>query len=285
MNKILITAFLVIFTSYVPRENPANFSEPIPGTEKDISMIFIRDGSIKSKKVKPFYMSAHEVTWDLYKLYLNRSTDQTVNPRISSLKNLDVDGITGASVPYVDMSLGLGTDDGLPVGNVTHIAAARFCKWLSAVTGRFYRLPTALEWEYAARAGTMTPYFFGSNADALDDYAWFDENAQSRYHQVGSKEPNPWGLYDMYGNIAEWTLHDSPNKLNKSKAIKGGSFIHSATQATSEASLQEQKKWKERDPQFPKSKWWFTDAPFVGFRVVSPVDTPPASKFALYWND
>src|SRR5690606_24146296 len=185
------------------------------------------EGPVHAVKIDAFWMSKYEITWDLYKLFLQRDTDDVGSKKlkkgvdieidatsgatvISNKKgkdvDLDIDAISGATLPYVDMSLGMGTGENLPVGNVTQLAASKFCQWLSAKTGHFYRLPTEAEWEYAARAGSQSAYHFGDDLDKLDDYAWYYENSDGSYKPVGTKLPNKWGLYDMHGNVAEWTL-------------------------------------------------------------------------------
>jgi len=90
-----------------------------------------------------------------------------------------------------------------PVDNVGETEALEFCGKLAQKTGLETRLPTEAEWEYAARAGSDTNWFFGDDPSQLGDYAWFKDNADGKSHPVGQKEPNPWGLYDIYGNVCE----------------------------------------------------------------------------------
>jgi formylglycine-generating enzyme required for sulfatase activity len=96
-----------------------------------------------------------------------------------------------------------------PVEKISWIDATEFCRRLSASpeekrAGRSYRLPTEAEWEYACRAGTTTRYSFGDDDSRLDQYAWFSTNSNYATHPVGEKTPNPWGIYDMLGNVWEW---------------------------------------------------------------------------------
>jgi formylglycine-generating enzyme required for sulfatase activity len=141
-----------------------------------------------------------------------------------------------------------------PVEQVRWSDAARFCNERSRLEGlepcydletwecKFdtngYRLPTEAEWEYACRAGTKTAYFFGNNPSKLANYAWFDRNSGGHTQPVGQKRPNPWGLYDMCGNVWQWCndfykvdyYQESPKenprgpKDGESKVVRGGAW-------------------------------------------------------------
>jgi formylglycine-generating enzyme required for sulfatase activity len=166
-----------------------------------------------------------------------------------------------------------------------------YCRWLSAKTGKTFRLPTEAEWEYACRAGTTTAYSFGNDPKTLGDYAWFADNSEEVTHPVGQKKPNAWGLHDMHGNVAEWCLDryrkDSystfpidkptlgpvlmPTSDRFPNVARGGSWADPPGRLRSAVRRGSDKSWIKRDPQRPQSIWWLTDADFVGFRIVRPV--------------
>lgn len=296
-----------------------NYVQKVVDGDKSIVMVYIEGGRFQmgSKdgqwaaspdeypqhevQVSPFWMSEVEITWDLYNLFVSRELDD--KPVLKERGNeihLAPDAVTGATKPYVDMSFGFGVQ-GYPAMCMTQLAAAKFCEWLSAITGNYYRLPTEAEWEYACRAGNDGAYAFGDDLSKLVDHAWFAGNSEGKTHPVRQKEPNAWGLYDMHGNVAEWTLdvydktgyvigEDSavdPVRMNDKtypKAVRGGAWMNDPIALRSAARKASSKKWKMRDPQIPKSLWWHTDAPFVGFRIVRPVKTPSLEEQQLYWN-
>jgi formylglycine-generating enzyme required for sulfatase activity len=245
-------------------------------------------------KIAPFWMGKHEVTWDEYdqfafSLDLKKKKNDGVDTQNQPAGEKNADAITRPTPPYADQTFGFGRK-GQPAICITHHAAMEYCRWLSAKTGKIYRLPTEAEWEYACRAGSKSPYSFEDPAQ-LGDYAWYVENSE-KPQPIGKKKPNPWGLHDIHGNVAEWCLdHYVADAYKQSSASKpavgpvflpdareypyvarGGSWDDDADKLRSATRRASNPEWSVQDPQRPQSIWWHTDATFVGFRVVRPLN-------------
>ena len=277
--------------------NGGNFKMGSPNYEKNRKA---DEGPVHEVYIDSFWMGKFEITWNLYELFMSREIDKDqINNDINNEINLDVDAVSSATTPYVEMSFGMGTN-GYPAISMTQLAASKFCEWLTAMTGNYYRLPTEAEWEYACRAGSNKPFSF-ENENEIAEYAWFEENSNGSYHKVGQKKPNPWGLHDMHGNVSEWTLDQyNPMAYQKSvnivsnnpieiatklypRVVRGGSFMSKSYRLRSSARISSNKEWKKQDPQIPRSLWWHTDAQFLGFRVVRPYKTPSLEDQKKYW--
>jgi formylglycine-generating enzyme required for sulfatase activity len=261
------------------------------------------EGPQHEVEIKPFWMGKHEVTWDEYEIWMFNLDIQRreLNKVEPTEREKLADAMTRPTKPYTDMTFGMGKE-GFPAICMTQHAAKNYCKWLSAKTGRYYRLPTEAEWEYACRAGSKTAYSFGDDPGQLDEYAWYFDNSQDKYHKVGQKKPNAWGLYDMHGNVAEWTLDQyipdyyqafaGKVTLNPwvvatklyPKAVRGGSWDDDPEALRSAARRGSNRDWKQQDPQLPQSIWYLTDALFLGFRVMRPLEEPPAEEKAKLWD-
>jgi formylglycine-generating enzyme required for sulfatase activity len=253
--------------------------------------------------VDPFWIGKYEVTWDEYEPYMITLEDRWKNgarkdfdPQVHTI----VDAVSQPTKPYTEMSFGMG-QKGYPAISMTQHAANKYCQWLSAQTGHFYRLPTEAEWEYACRAGTTTAYSFGDDPAQLGQYAWYYKNSQEKYQKVGTKQPNPWGIHDMHGNVMEWTADQflpdyfariaeaplnplvPPDKLYP-QTVRGGGWDDDPERLRSAARRGSDPSWKQQDPQLPKSIWYFTDARWLGFRIVRPLKIPTAEEMYYYWN-
>jgi formylglycine-generating enzyme required for sulfatase activity len=253
--------------------------------------------------VDAFWMGRCEVTWDEYEPFMTAMDIEKRKASGATPTENDklADALARPTKPYTDMTFGMGKH-GYPAISMTHFAARKYCQWLSAKTGRYYRLPTEAEWEHACRAGTKTAYSFGDDATKLGDYAWFFDNSDSASQKVGRKKPNPWGLYDMHGNVAEWVLDQyiadfykqsgdkavsnplAPTKTMYPHPVRGGSWDDDAAALRSAARRASSKEWKDQDPQLPQSVWYFTDAQFVGFRIVRPLREPTDEEKKKIWD-
>jgi len=299
------------------------YTEVVPGTEVKIEMVPIPGGKFlmgspedepgrnedegpqHEVEIEPFWMGKYEITWQQYDAWAlkldsqwRRLKRQAESREPTAWERL-VDAIARPTNAYTDMTFGMGRE-GYPAICMTQYAAKFYCKWLSVNTGRFYRLPTEAEWEYACRAGTTTAYSFGDDPEKLGEYAWYFDNADDAYQKVGRKKPNPWGLYDMHGNVAEWCLDQyvpdfykrfagkttkNPWAVPKDeypRVVRGGSWDDDPEACRSAARRGSHPDWKMQDPQIPQSIWFLTDAPFVGFRIVRPLRTPSPEEAKLY---
>jgi formylglycine-generating enzyme required for sulfatase activity len=243
-------------------------------------------------KLDAFWMQAHEITWDSYLMFM--FTDQA---RERDKPDSLVDALSRPTAPHLEMSFGRG-NNGFPAISMTQHAANKFAQWLSAKTGEFYRLPTEAEWEYACRAGG------DGRLQPLDDYAWFRKNSpqgaftSGTYHNIGTKKPNAWGIYDLLGNVMEWTLDQyapytadaQQNPLVRATkayphAVRGGAWKDEEAAVTCTARVASDASWKRQDPQLPKSLWYMTDAQWLGFRLVRPAALPSAEEMYRAWNN
>ena len=159
----------------------------VMGSPKSEKGHFGDEGPQHEVIVDDFWMGKYEITWDLYNLFVTRESDSyQADKTLDSEVQVDVEAVSGATTPYVEMSFGMGIE-GFPAICMTQLAAVKFCEWLSAMTGHFYRLPTEAEWEYACRAGNTGAFSFQMDTEALDDYAWYASNSNEKYHLVGQK--------------------------------------------------------------------------------------------------
>jgi formylglycine-generating enzyme required for sulfatase activity len=247
----IATTALAITLAATPRARPGQqrYHEKIDGTLVTFEMLLVPGGD----GVQPFYIGVTEVTWDMYDVFaleLDRGAERG-----------NADAIARPSNPYGAPDYGWG-HAGFPVMSVTRAAAEAFCSWLSLKTAKAYRLPTEAEWTRAAQLAAA-PALTAARRDAI---AWHHGNADGRTHAVGTKSPDALGLFDLFGNVGEWVV-----PADGALVLRGGSFRDARETIGVTSRAVQDSSWNETDPQLPKSKWWLSDAPFAGFRIVRSV--------------
>ena len=303
-----------------------NFTETIPKSAVSFNMIAIPggkfkigspkeeafrkedEGPVKQVEVSPFFMAEIEVSWDEYLTFYAQTatSERTADIRVSKeSQDSKTDAISGATPPYgqPDQNWGLGKR---PAITMSYHAAETYCKWLSQVTGKTYRLPTEAEWEYACRAGSSTPYFFPgdpsrfersglkakfmkNDTTVINSYVIYKGNSALKTQLPERIKPNAFGLKNMAGNVAEfcsdWYAPDAYSLLTDGTkdpkgpatgtdhVVRGGSFLDMAGAVRSAGrDYTKNEQWLRTDPQMPKSIWWYSDCFNVGFRVVCEYD-------------
>lgn len=308
MNPLLLSIIVLLIAVHPAcAQNFSTYEESIPGTSVSFKMVAIPKGSFllgspvddvnregdegpqKKIDVSAFWMEEHEVTFVEWDAFFKDVT-------IPAGKNID--GITRPTPQYIDLTWGMGRDARQPTNSMSQQAAIMYCQWLYAKTGHFYRLPTEAEWEYACKAGSENSYPLNTTPAGLSEAGFFRDNSQAKFHKVMLKKPNAWGLYDMLGNLSEWTLDQydpafytkaSPadplaQPLSKyPRTTRGGSYLDEAKHLRCTNRIPSEAKWNQRDPQIPKSRWWLTDAMYVGFRVVRPLQQPSKEEIEKFY--
>jgi formylglycine-generating enzyme required for sulfatase activity/nitrate/TMAO reductase-like tetraheme cytochrome c subunit len=298
-----------------------DFYEQLPGTPLSFKMVAIPggafrmgspenepfrkedEGPVHNITLSPFFMSEVEVTWDLYwAFYVNTMSEGRTPPENIFANNSrpDVDAISGPTPPFGFPDQGWGGGD-RPAITMTHYAAETFCLWLSKKTGKKYRLPTEAEWEYAARGGTETPYFFAGNpkdfsdigfwrnffnatTDVISTYVIYGKNSKNKSQEPSAVKANPFGLKNMLGNVMEYCADKyDPKAYSKrgdhavnpvstegtERVVRGGNYASDASDLRCAArDYTRHDAWLKTDPQQPKSIWWYSDVRGIGFRVV-----------------
>ncbi|MGJ8734920.1 MAG: formylglycine-generating enzyme family protein [Cellulophaga sp.] len=307
--RLYIVSSFVLWLSchFLNAQTFKNYTETIEDKKIAIDMVAITGGTFlmgtedatRKNDEKPsheielddFWIGKYEITWKQYDAFVYEEFDKLQYEDSSKIEALGIDGLSGATTPYVDMSFNMGKENH-PAVNMTQYAAIMYCKWLTSKTGVFYRLPTEAEWEYACKKGNT------DRAESMNTIAWYTENSEKKYQNTGTKTANKLGLHDMLGNVSEWVLDQysvsyyetSPQKnpwLKPTKlyprVLRGGSWKDTADKLCCTSRQTSNPIWKRRDPQIPKSDWWHTDAPFIGFRIVRPKIQPPKEIIQSYW--
>lgn len=290
------TLLLLLLLSISAFGQKGTYIQKIPNTNVSFTMVAIPAGkfTLGSKSIladadeKPtvevelssYWIAEHEVTFAEWDAYFKDSS-------VPQVKNMD--GITRATPQYIDLTWGMGRDINHPANSMSQQAALMYCRWLYARTGAFFRLPTEAEWEYACKAGEPKVL----DPTTLGEFGWYADNSGSKFQLVKQKKSNAWGLFDMLGNLSEWTMdqydpasyasvaHKDPMAApgpRYPRTARGGSYLDAPNQLRCTNRIPSDPKWNIRDPQIPKSRWWMTDGMFVGFRVVRPARQPSAAE-------
>lgn len=256
----MISSLIAFVISSQQPQKLAAYTETLPKSVVKIEMVPIKGGTVKiggkAVTVKPFYMATTETPWQAFDVFIKSGPASVAYDQTEFAP----DAIARPSKSYILPDLGWG-HAGYPVINVSFTNVEMFCRWAAASTKKKYRLPTEAEYEFACRAGVDGAWKMDKTALAAN--AWYTENSKEMTHPVGKKLANKFGLFDMIGNVGEWGT-DMAGK----PVLCGGTFQDDLAKSNPGKRAYFEPSWQEEDPQIPKSRWWLSDAPFAGFRLV-----------------
>jgi formylglycine-generating enzyme required for sulfatase activity len=233
---------LAPFRDSLPGQRVAWDMVPVPGGEVHLP------GVARPVTVPAFWIGRTEVAWELYDVFYLRFD-------VPRAERAGVDAASRPSRPYGAPDRGFG-HRGYPAMSLTYRAAVDFAAWLSERTGHHYAVATDAEWQRAADLAL-------GGGPVTDTLAWTARNAAGTTHPIGQRAPDRLGLVDLFGNVGEWVTG-----ADGTPWLRGGSFQDSARAVGRAARTTQQPSWNKTDPQIPKSRWWLSDGPFAGFRLV-----------------
>jgi formylglycine-generating enzyme required for sulfatase activity/polyisoprenoid-binding protein YceI len=252
---------------------PKTYSETIPVTQVNFDMVLVPGDA--EQEVAPLYFGKYEVTWDEFMPWVD-GRDIGDEDRMGELRAMKL----RPSPPYGAVDRNFGTD-GRPALGMSRLSAELYCKWVSEQTGKTYRLPTEKEWAHAFKLGGGNLGEPPSEEDAkaiavFYDNSWDDSIGDWATKKVGSMKANSLGLHDMAGNVCEWVT-----ETNGERVARGGHFDGELKELGVGRHIEDPDDWNRDYPNEPKSIWWFVNARWVGFRLVSDVssgDAPAAGE-------
>jgi hypothetical protein len=206
--------------------------------------------------VPPLAVGKFEVTWAEFDAFFESADQQKVDGLTRPTKAKTFFGQVGCPEHFLEAKK--------PVINLRWHSAMAYCDWLTAKTGRKFRLPTEVEWERFARAGEA-----GKAPAGLAAQAWHKENSEDRSHVGGENKPNAWGLHDTMGNVLEYCL-EPMDGVAWGPVLRGAAWNTPAAEVDFKARHRVPQAWFEEDPNRPRSTWWLTSVYHQGIRVVSP---------------
>jgi hypothetical protein len=227
-----------------PSRDGKSLQVPVPGTALRVDLL----GRLDHTAEVSLWIGRTEVPWELLDAFVFGRDGKSGPP--------EADAVARPSKPYISMDRGFG-HAGYPAICVSSETAQKFCQWLSAKTGRRFRLPTVRELRSVCPApacGTPTH---------RDERCWHAGNAKDSTHPVGSGKPDDRGFFGLWGNAAEWAVADDGTLV-----LWGGSYLDKPEALDCERVQRQTPDWNASDPQMPPSRWWLADAPFAGLRIV-----------------
>lgn len=253
-----LASLALLLVDPIAAQGPARVTDSLPALRVRWELVQVPGGEVtvpgaagpERVRVDPFLIGVTEIPWELYDIFYLRLD-------VPRDQRTQVDATTRPSRPYGAPDRGFG-HRGWPAISLTHGAAVRFAAWLSERTGHRYAVPSDAQWQRAADVA-----FAGVQGERLEPFAWAAASAEGTTHAIATREADRLGLHDLLGNAGEWVTGQDGTPW-----LRGGTFLTPRDSLGIAWRARQQPSWNQTDPQDPKSRWWLSDGPFAGLRLV-----------------